>query len=310
MPEDFPGNDHALNRLRELLEASEAIAFVGAGASAGLYPMWGELIRQLADAAVSRGRAEEADREYWLRIADQRAQQAVRGIKQALGDQIYGEVLREIFRPKVGEDGSRFTPVHAALMRLPFRGYVTTNYDPGLLEARLAVRPDVGATGYATWKDDDAVYRWLTGDIFEEQPCPILFAHGIYDRSDTVVLGVGEYREAYRAGSYRRLFEKLWGQDHLVFVGFGFSDTWLDFIVDEVITQTARAAAGEPRHLGLLGLEKGVEYTPEMRQTFHDQCNLEPIFYRIQEDADGNEDHREARELLEGLVAGLAPAPT
>jgi hypothetical protein len=31
-----------------------AFAFVGAGASAGLYPLWGELLEKLADEALSR----------------------------------------------------------------------------------------------------------------------------------------------------------------------------------------------------------------------------------------------------------------
>src|SRR5207247_5066335 len=131
------------------------------------------------------------------------------------------------------------------------------------------------ATGYATWQDPDAIYRWYTDEIFAEEKCPVLFAHGVYERSETVVLGVGEYRQAYQAGPYRRLFDKLWGQDRLVFVGFGFSDSWLDFLADEVITQTAARAAAEPRHVALIGLPEEEAYTPEMRRRFHDQYNTE-----------------------------------
>ena len=97
-------------------------------------------------------------------------------------------------------------------MRLRVGGYVTTNYDLGLEQARMRIRPDSLATGFATWKDDGEVWRWIKGEVFREQPCPILFAHGVYQRADTVVLGAQEYREAYRAGPYRRLFKKLWAR--------------------------------------------------------------------------------------------------
>jgi hypothetical protein len=229
----------------------------------------------------------------------------VRGIKQALGDSVYGHVLREVFRPKAGPDSRRFTRVHAALVGLPFRGLATTNYDPGLIEARLALRPDVIGTGYAKWKDADPVQRWLTGEAFEPGTLPILFAHGVYERSDTIVLGAGEYRDAYRLGGYRRLFDKLWSQDRLVFVGFGFSDPWLDFLADEVITQTAANAAGEPRHIAIVGLDEGEEYTPESRRTFQDQYNAAVYFYRVGRTADGAPDHGELVRVLEGL--GGAP---
>ncbi|HEX2571945.1 MAG TPA: SIR2 family protein [Polyangia bacterium] len=301
MAGDIPGNEHVRERLRELLKEGTGIAFVGAGASAGLYPLWGELIERLADEAVKRGLAAPADREFWLRKGN-KAIQAVRGIKQALGESIYGKVMREIFRPKRGPDGRQFTPLHAALVELPFRGLVTTNYDPGLTEARLELRPEVRGTGYATWKDGDAVSRWYTGEIFVEEALPILFAHGNWERSDTIVLGVQEYRDAYKAGAYRRLFDKLWGQDRLVFVGFGFNDEWLGFLADEVVTQTAQGAA-EPRHIALVGLAEEEDYTPEMRRTFQDQYGAEVYFYPVRRGPDGQQDHSALGRMLEELVA-------
>ena len=290
--QDIPGNDHALDKLCELVKSGDAIAFVGAGASAGLYPLWNALIRHLADEAVSRGRAEAEERRYWLKTMQRSPQRVVSGIKECLGHQIYGDILRKTFSPRTGPKGKSFTPVHEILLRMPFRGYVTTNYDPGLIEARRELRQDASATGFATWKDVDGVTRWLTGDIFREEACPILFAHGIYDRSDTVVLGTDDYREAYlSSGPYRRLFEKLWGQDRLVFVGFGFSDAWLDFVADEVISQTAGQAAGDPRHIAIVGLPENEPYTSYMRQDFQNTYNADVVFYPVTTTETGQEDH-------------------
>jgi tetratricopeptide (TPR) repeat protein len=309
----LPGNRAAYDKLVALIKNGEAIAFTGAGTSVPLYPLWPALIRRLAEHAMKLGRAAAEDRDFWLKWANQRPQQVVRGIREKLTDQYYLPFLVETFGTKPGPNGRMFTPVHGLIVETPFRGYVTTNYDPGLIEARHALLPHVVATGYATWKDDQAVSQWLTGDIFKTVQCPILHGHGIYQRPDTVVLGVGEYRETYRIGPYRRLFDRLWSQDHLIFVGFGFSDPWLDFLADEVLTQSA-AAQSDPRHVAVLGLPEDERYTPEMRRMFVDQYDAEPLYYPVRKLEEGGEDHSALAVLLEALPKrsgeGLRPVAT
>jgi len=63
---ELPGNEFVLRQLRDLVASGRAIAFVGAGASAGLYPLWTGLIHKLANEAVDRGLATEADRAFWF----------------------------------------------------------------------------------------------------------------------------------------------------------------------------------------------------------------------------------------------------
>jgi tetratricopeptide (TPR) repeat protein len=297
----IPGNEHALERLRVALRGGGAIAFVGAGASAELYPLWTGLIDRLACEAVSRGRADNASLDHWKRICRNYPDQAVSDIKRLLGDGIYAEVLRETFRPKARPDGCRFTRLHAALLRLRFEGYITTNFDAGLIEARLRLRPDSLATGFGTWMDEDIVYHWYTGEIFREQTCPILFAHGIYERSETVILGAVEYRSAYREGAYRRFFESLWTQRQLVLVGFGFADPWIRFLANEGLTITGARDSSGPRHIALLAMEGNETYSPQIRSLFADQYNAEPLFYRVKKGVGGNEDHTEIEAILDAL---------
>jgi len=179
------GNRHVFDRLRALIGSRTAISFVGAGASAGLYPLWPELVHLLIGEAVKRGLATEADRATWERLRTTQPQQVARGVRERLGRDVYSAVLRELF-------GLRSDPAHTEvqglLMRLPFRGHVTTNYDLGLLEARRLLRPDVPATSSATWQDDDALRAWNTGEVFGDHACPVLYAHGVFGRSDTVLL--------------------------------------------------------------------------------------------------------------------------
>jgi hypothetical protein len=279
--DSIPGNRHAFERLRQLLASGEAIAWVGAGASAGLYPLWGQLVGTLIDETARRGLASDEDRAYWRNLAGSRPQQVVRGIKDKLGDQTFRAILRDLFGRKLTADGRTFTATHAAIVRLPFRGIVTTNYDPCLLDARLDLRRDVRETGYATWKDQDPVWDWRRGALFGPGRLPILYAHGIHERSDTIVLGVNEYRDAYAPGAWRELFEQLWSTARLVCIGFGFSDPWLDFIADGVLP---RLPAGEPPHIGLIGLEG--DYSPEQRRLFHDAYGVEPLLYPVRPDHD------------------------
>jgi tetratricopeptide (TPR) repeat protein len=285
------------------VKGGEAIAFVGAGASAGLYPLWGELIEQLANQAVLRG-ALDADRNFWISNAYRFPDDVVDGIKGALDPGTFAELLRDIFRTKAGADGNCFTQVHGALALLPFKGYITTNFDPGLLEARLRLRPDSRATGFGTWRDPDVVDRWRNGSIFREQPCPLLFAHGIYERSDTIVLGAAEYREAYRAGPFRRLFEAIWKQRRLVFVGFSFSDPWIRTVANEGLLSDVPAA---PQHLALIGLRHQDAYTPEMRRSVRNQYGAEALFYPIAAAASGGEDHSALQSILDKLIKDVAP---
>jgi hypothetical protein len=194
---DLPGNRPVYDTLTDFLRKEKAIAFVGAGASAGLYPLWDQFIDRLADHAVREGKAEEKDAKRWKADTKSTPQQRVNVIVNRLGEDRYRNFLRFTFGARHGADVKRYTPTHAALLRLPFRGYVTTNYDPALDFARQEFRPNCLSTGMPTWQHDDEVHRWLTGDVFDDpHACPMLWLHGSWQRPDGIVLHSGEYAEA------------------------------------------------------------------------------------------------------------------
>ena len=63
----------------------------------------------------------------------------------------------------------------------------------------VATRPQISVTGYASYTNEDALQRWLSGDIASDDiELPILYAHGRHDEPDHVVLAAAEYRRAYR----------------------------------------------------------------------------------------------------------------
>jgi SIR2-like domain len=309
----IPGNRAVFAALAKLMAEEKAIAFVGAGASAGMYPLWGKFIELLADHAVEKGKAAEKDAARWKADKTSSPQQRVNNIVRRLSEPLYRHFLKETFGPQRGADGKRYTPTHAALLRLPFRGYVTTNYDPALDFARGDHRRDCLTTGTPTWQDDEEVHRWLTGDIFVKPgDCPILWVHGYWQRPNGIVLNAGEYAQAYKPGLYRKTFERLWVQDHLVFAGFGFNDPQFTFMVGEMMRDIAEAHA-EARHIAILGLplEDGGalpdnEAIREWRENLEADYHVRALFYPV---AQG--DHSALQVLLEGIAAacGCAPSP-
>jgi tetratricopeptide (TPR) repeat protein len=299
------GNRAAYDVLVSSLSEGEAIAFVGAGASAGMYPLWNQFIESLADHAVAEGKATPRDAARWKADTNSSPQQRVNVIVRKLGEPRYRNFLKESFAPRRGSDGKPYTVTHAALLRLPFSGYVTTNYDPALDYARADLRPDSLTTGTPTWRDDEEVYRWYTGDIFGRAgDCPILWLHGYWQRPNDIVLNSGEYSAAYKPGLYRNLFNGLWGQRHLVFVGFGFNDPQFTFMVGEYL-RDLRDINALPRHVALLGMPVGedgrlpdAEAVNEWRDNLEADYHVRPLFYPVR---DG--DHSALQVLLDAVAA-------
>jgi hypothetical protein len=146
-------NKPGLSALRAYLASGQAVAFLGAGVSAPLYPLWTGLIGDLVDAAAERMSADEAA--TCRALAQESPEEVVEIIRQQLGVPNYREVLRQVLRARTDpETGRSWTPVHELVCRCAFKAVVTTNYDPGITDARIRVRPGASSTGFTTWEDE------------------------------------------------------------------------------------------------------------------------------------------------------------
>ena len=276
----IPGNHAVYDGLQHLLREGSSIAFVGSGASFPLYPLWKQLITELAHEPVCYGLATEADEQYWAREGVHKPLQVCSQVRERLGDPLYHTFLFDTFKDRLGHAGRPYTSAHAALVQSNFRAFLTTNYDPGLLEARRALRTDISTTSFTVWNQSFQVNRWASGDIFRSgPPSPVLFAHGHYSDPEHIILDQSSYRRAYQGTPYRRLFEDLWHQARLVFVGFGFNDLVLAQVADEVLSHTARHGGNEPRHIAILGLPVRHQYSDQMRRMVLEQYHAHPLFY-------------------------------
>jgi tetratricopeptide (TPR) repeat protein len=245
-------NGPGLAALRGYLESGAAVAFLGAGASAPLYPLWNGLIGELIDAAA--GRLSDAEAETCRELASSSPESVVEIVRRGLSAGVYREVMREVLRVRTdAETGRSWTPVQELVCRCAFKAAVTTNYDPGIVNARMLVRPGASATGFTTWEDELGLDQWRTGDVFGETELPILYAHGQHNRPDSIVLATTEYRRAY-AGKLPEVLGRLVDGGHLVWIGFSFADQRVAAILREVADKTGTRVdpGAAPRHVAVM----------------------------------------------------------
>jgi hypothetical protein len=105
-----------------LIRDRSCVPFIGSGLSAGLYPSWNDLIKTLCEECDvgNLGTEENLSSEDLLKKADEaKANDVV----------AYNRTLGELFTPSVHK-----REAYELLLRLKFRFYITTNFDPLLAE--------------------------------------------------------------------------------------------------------------------------------------------------------------------------------
>jgi tetratricopeptide (TPR) repeat protein len=252
-------NQPGFAKLREYLDAGDPLAFLGAGASLPLYPLWAALIRHLVDAAAHRLTKEEAA--ACRALAVHSPEEIVEILRRRLGPASYWEILRSALLPRTDPaTGWSWTPVHELVCRCAFKGVITTNYDTGIVDARLRVRPGLSATGFTIWNDQLGLDRWRTGRVFRETELPVLFAHGYYNQPDSVVLATTEYRRAYE-GKLGRVLGRLVDGGPMVWIGFSFADQRIAAILREVALWSGTVAepGAAPEHIAIMPWDPAAE---------------------------------------------------
>ena len=225
-------NAPGFTSLHGYLKSGDALVFLGAGASAPLYPLWAGLIGELVDAAA--GRLSQAETDTCRSLAGSAPEEVVEIVRRKLGGPSYHAVLREVLQVRTDPaTGRSWTGLQELVCRCAFRAVVTTNYDPGIVDARMRVRPCASATGFMTWQDELGLDEWRTGRVFRGDDLPVLYAHGVHSQPESVVLAASDYRRAY-SGKLPQVLERLADGGHLCWIGFSFADQRLAAILREV----------------------------------------------------------------------------
>jgi tetratricopeptide (TPR) repeat protein len=290
--------------LRGYLKSAEVVAFLGAGASAPLYPLWAGLIGELVDAAADR--LTSAQLTTCRELAPSSPDTVVEIVRRSLGTGVFREVLRQVLRARSDPvTGKSWTEVQELVCRCAFRAVVTTNYDPGIVNARMRIRPGASGTGFMTWEDELGLDRWRTGDVFGEDELPVLFAHGQHNRPDTVVLATTEYRRAY-AGKLPHVLARLL-DGHVCWIGFSFTDQRITAILREIGEQAGTRAdpGAAPRHIAVMPWDPAAAGNDP--QVLAQRAEIEYAAQVILYPAPGG-DHSALAALLAGLADPRFPA--
>ena len=245
---EISGNEPVLQELYKLLDAEEAIAFVGAGASAGLWPLWDEFLARFVDHSLKLGKITQPEADYFKKDASQNPLETAQQLRNKIGDRDYFEYLRETFKDRTSPQTNRsFTLTHKALLQLPIHNYLTLNYDAGLTNARAALYPKA-TTSYFFWDQEEA--RRIRERGYKRL---VLHAHGRHDRADSIILTLNDYRKAYDNRAFVRLLNEIFNSEKLIFVGFGMTDPYIKQLFNNITKDTETSPF---QHFAFVGLDE------------------------------------------------------
>jgi len=264
-----PGNALVLDKLVERLIGGEVVGFLGAGASAELYPGWNGLVERFLEHALASGYATDAQAEA-VRLEGSPHQKAEK-IASLVGHPTVKRLIKETFAPSP----KRFSAAMVHIVALPLRGIITTNYDISVLHALQ----ECGASSFreGTWQDDETLRDWIQGSIFGAG-VPVLFTHGRYDKPDSVVFTLTDYEKAYEGTAYRNFFRDISLRYNLLFIGYSFSDLFM-----QILSRQDQRGQGQvtpsPNHIAFLGVDPSFEYDRSVRAQYANDYGVEVIFY-------------------------------
>lgn len=195
---DREENEQRKQAMFEIVKSGEAVLFVGAGISEGLgYPNWNKLLDDLYKYASDCGYMSDIididnDQEFYYQ---KRAQQIINIFKKSNAISKYKNFISDAFKPRDIPKES----ICNKLVQLPFRGIITTNYDPSLEIATRNITPEY-ESGYLMESKDIGKFM---KSLLNKKPPRIAYLHGKYDRftkdSDgrDFILGMKDYETSY-----------------------------------------------------------------------------------------------------------------
>jgi hypothetical protein len=220
------------SELRSIIERNDLILFVGAGLSAqaatddGQHPpLWQELMKKMIewcegeriiDAGYAQQIRELVDADLLL-DAGQELEDAIKPSSPSALQRCLNEVLLC--------NRAETSMAHRLVTRIPFRGFLTTNYDDFIESAYVRTQRRTLPKFY------EDTYEGVLEAWRSRQPF-ILKIHGDVTHPSSIVLGRRSYeRMLYENEQYSRCLEQLIGGSSILFVGFGGSDPNLEHIL-------------------------------------------------------------------------------
>jgi hypothetical protein len=295
LPTPFETREAFKNLQALLASPHPPLALIGSGASMGSgYPRWSELIDEMAKLAGPKAnipkRAQALSKDLiWAAEAHARD----------MGAKKFAHYIRERFGPP-----AVLAQPHPTLAAMPFRHFLTTNYDPCI---ELALRAKGEAPETVIWDQRDRLSNFLINLARPIGPRSVVYLHGHYTVPSKIILTESSYVDRYVANDdARRKLLAIFMTHPVMFVGFSMDDPDFANLMREV---TARLQTKPPCHYALL--DYGTEPEREVyRERMRGKFGVEPVFYKH---AEGADKHANLLALLQALTPkfkGAAPSLT
>lgn len=207
------------------LRSGNVYAFVGSGLSIPVgYPSWGKLISDIYKSIRGGLWNLDLQTEKWLDANfKNRPDWTAEILKSSPGD-FYNKALKEIFKKKTNIPVSL---IHALLSLIPFKGYLTTNFDP-LVEEYLGIfhleNPKV----------------WNYNEILEspgfrnDNKLNVYKIHGCADKDiNSLILASNDYYKLTNDERYIRFLDGIFSQNSILTIGFSLTDRDFRQFVEE-----------------------------------------------------------------------------
>lgn len=267
---DSKENRSAFDKLIREVRTGQALAFTGAGTSAAVgYPTWTQLIEKLA----YRTRSKVGDK---VRCGDTAVPiEVAEGLDFLVSAEIFAEALgQEYYSILSHEFGPKDVshPDIQTLVDLPFRHFLTSNYDP-TLETSLSV-PGTPCP-FLCLHDNQAASAFLCNLADKQQQRHVVHVHGRYDGPEGIVLTEEQYGSHYtNSAVVKGFWTIITVRESCVFFGFSFRD--LDLLTG--FRTAKREFSLQSRHFGVLPLADGVPEAGE-RVRLELTYGIQPVFF-------------------------------
>jgi hypothetical protein len=293
-PKELADNQRAKAELIDACISQESVLVAGAGLSKRLgYPLWNELLGDLRGlsvslAARSDGRLQLPDDCAGdpLCYADQlRAQIEARPNGLAR----YHAFLRKRFERRGPRDA-----LHRQLIELPFRGIVTTNYDPALDDELAASQPGNSDCHFVVDQEHAPdIARFLASlRLRTNHPRQVAHLHGRFDSPKSIILTESEYRQCYGHGLttapgeagqapnwtiHRKFLWTLLATRAAVFMGFSMDDPYLKRMLQTVVKDLWQW--DDPPHFAVMALSADRKPAKDKAQLLRSDYGVAVVFY-------------------------------
>lgn len=215
------------------------MAFIGAGMSMNAQrannerlPSWGALLEEMLQHAVSsRVPLNDVEEDLKAALKEEKFLLVAQELSERLGPEMFRNFLREVFL----DVGLKPSNTHKNLVKIPFRAFLTTNYDT-LIEGAHTINNGGRIPPILTQEDLDKIPNPLKlKDTF------VFKIHGDINRPETIILTSHDYQDSlFRRPAYRSFLETLFTTNTVLFVGFGLADQDVEAMLDKMASIFSR----------------------------------------------------------------------